>query len=70
MHYDLGYIDLQQKPCSPRQSLRPRGLTYVLGTLCYPCLRAGQYGSGAPGRCAGVIEIQRLIAPNPFKSAR
>src|SRR5665213_2184259 len=27
---------------APQQSLRAKSVTYVLGTFCYPCLRAGQ----------------------------
>ena len=43
MHYDLGYIDLEQKTLQPLDN--PFGaevVTHVLGTFCYPCLRAGQ----------------------------
>ena len=49
MHYDLGYFDLEQKTLqTPRQPVRHEVVTYVLGTFCYPCLRAGQglIGSG------------------------
>jgi len=31
MHYDLGYFDLEQKPCSPSTTPSARG--------CHPCLR-------------------------------
>ena len=31
-----------ENPATPRQPVRPRVVTYVLGTVCYPCLRAGQ----------------------------
>jgi hypothetical protein len=37
MDYDLGYIDLEQKTL-----LRRTGVTHVLGTFCYLCVRAGQ----------------------------
>jgi hypothetical protein len=40
MRYDLGYIDLEARTLQPpRQPFRPEVVTYVLGTLCYPCLR-------------------------------
>ena len=29
------------KPATPRQPLRARGVTHVLGTFCYPSVRAG-----------------------------
>jgi hypothetical protein len=32
-----------------RKSVRPKSVTYVLGTLCNPCVRAGPLRSGAPG---------------------
>jgi hypothetical protein len=35
MHYDLGYFDLEQKPCNPRQPVRHEVVTHVLGTWCY-----------------------------------
>ena len=42
MDYDLGYFDLEQKTLQPpRQPVRPEVVTHVLGTICYPCLRAG-----------------------------
>ena len=37
MDYDLGYFDLEQRP------LRHEVVTYVLGTFCYLCVRAGQW---------------------------
>ena len=49
MHYDLGYIDLEQDPATPRQPVRHEVVTHVLGTERYPCLRAGQCEIGAPG---------------------
>jgi hypothetical protein len=36
--YRLGSKNLT----APRQPLRPKVVTHVLGTFCYPCLRAGQ----------------------------
>ena len=41
MDYDLGYIG-GKNSATPRQSLRPKSVTHVLGTICYPCLRSGQ----------------------------
>jgi hypothetical protein len=49
MHYDLGYIDLEQRDLATnRQPVRHEVVTHVLGTNCYPCLRAVQseFGSG------------------------
>ena len=31
MHYDLGFIDLEQKPCNPSKTPSAQG--------CHPCLR-------------------------------
>jgi integrase-like protein len=31
-----------EEPATPRQPVRPEVVTHVLGTFCYPCLRAGQ----------------------------
>ena len=43
MHYDLGYHRPgAENPATPRQPVRPKVVTHVLGTICYPCLRAGQ----------------------------
>jgi hypothetical protein len=28
-----------RRPCNPRQPVRPEVVTYVLGTLCHPCVR-------------------------------
>jgi hypothetical protein len=43
MNYDLGYIDLEEKTLqAPGEPLRAKSVTYVSGTLCYPCLRNGQ----------------------------
>jgi len=50
MDYDLGYIDLEQRTlvgtcifrATNRQPFWPGGVTYVLGTICYLCVRAGQ----------------------------
>ena len=40
---DLGFIDLERKnPATPRQPLRHRVVTHVLGTFRYLCLRSGQ----------------------------
>ena len=36
MAYDLGYIDLEQKTLQP---LLPKGVTHVLGTIRYLCVR-------------------------------
>ena len=43
MHYDLGYIDLEARdPANHRHPVRLEGVTYVIGTNCYPCARTGQ----------------------------
>jgi len=34
---------------TPRQPVRPEVVTHVLGTTCYPCLRAGQAKAGGEG---------------------
>jgi hypothetical protein len=45
MHYDLGYIDLEQKTLQPpRQPVRPEVVTHVLGTVRHPSLRNEQRG--------------------------
>ena len=50
MHYDLGYIDLEQKtPATARQPVRPKVVTHVLGTACKPCLEAVQAVGGGDG---------------------
>jgi hypothetical protein len=42
MDYDLGYFDLETPSArTTRKSVRPKSVTYVLGTLCNPCVRAG-----------------------------
>jgi hypothetical protein len=35
---------------APQQSLWAKSVTYVLGTFCYPCLRAGHEKFGSPSR--------------------
>jgi hypothetical protein len=43
MAYDLGYIDLERKNLATyRQPVRVPGVTHVLGTFRYLCVRAGQ----------------------------
>ena len=43
MRYDLGYHRPgAEDPATPRQPLRPRVVTHVLGTFRYLCVRAGQ----------------------------
>ena len=42
MDYDLGYIDLEEKLCSPWKTPSGQKCTYVLGTICYLSVRAGQ----------------------------
>src|SRR6185295_7781469 len=37
---------------APRQPLRQRVVTYVLGTFCHPCLRAGHFWFGGD---AGIL---------------
>ncbi len=40
MHYDLGFIDLEQKTLQPLDKpVRREVVTHVLGTVWYPCLR-------------------------------
>ena len=41
MDHDLGYFDLETRVLE-----RPKSVTYVLGTLCHPCVRAGPFRSG------------------------
>ena len=42
MHYDLGYFRPgAENPATPRQPVRHEVVTHLLGTTCYPCLRAG-----------------------------
>jgi hypothetical protein len=41
-----------RKPCNPRQPVRHEVVTHVLGTLCYPCLRAGHGAYGGEGGIA------------------
>ena len=38
MHYDLGYIELEQKTLQPLDNPFGARFTYLLGTLRYPCL--------------------------------
>jgi hypothetical protein len=49
-----------------RKSLRPESVTYVLGTLCYPCLRAGPQGDGGGG---GIRTPETLSSLTVFKTA-
>ena len=45
MHYDLGYIDLEQRTFADhRQSVRHEIVTHVSGTIRYLCLRAVHLG--------------------------
>jgi hypothetical protein len=47
MDYDLGYFDLETRVLEPLENpVRPKTVTYVLGTLCNPCVRAGPFESG------------------------
>jgi hypothetical protein len=47
MDYDLGYIDLEERTLQPLDNpFWPKIVTYVTGTFCYLCVRAGQI----PGR--------------------
>ena len=48
----LGGIAISKSPGparTTRKSVRPKSVTYVLGTLCYPCVRAGPETNGAGG---------------------
>jgi putative transposase len=43
MNYDLEYFDLETRVFKPLENpFGPKSVTYVLGTLCNPCLRAGR----------------------------
>ena len=55
MHYDLGYIDLEQKtPATSGQPVRHEVVAHVLGTTCYPCVKA------VPYICGGETGIRTL----------
>ena len=42
MEYDLGYIDLEEKTLQPLNNpFWRKSVTYVSGTFCHLCLRAG-----------------------------
>jgi hypothetical protein len=42
MEYDLGYIDLEEKTLRPLDNpFWPKSVTYVSGTDCHLCVRAG-----------------------------
>jgi putative transposase len=43
LDYDLEYFDLESRVLAPidNRPVRPQVVTYVAGTFCYPCLRAG-----------------------------
>jgi hypothetical protein len=58
MHYDLGYVDLEQKTLRPLDNpFGPRLLpTYVLGTDRYLCLRSVPTQGGGDG-------LTRQVAP-------
>jgi hypothetical protein len=44
MHYDLGYIDLEQRTLQTIDNpFGTRSVTHILGTNCYPCPRAVQW---------------------------
>jgi hypothetical protein len=50
MRYDPGYFDLDgaENPATLRQPVRHKVVTYVSGTTCYLCFRAGQAKDGGP----------------------
>ena len=50
MHYNLGYIDLEEKTWSPLKIPSAKSVTLVSDTFCYRCLEAGQSMNGSPGR--------------------
>ena len=51
MHYDLGYIDLEQKTLQTIDlPVGTRVSPFVLGTFCHPCVRVGQGKFGCGGR--------------------
>ena len=60
MHYDLGFIDLEQKTLQPLP-VRLEVVTHVLGTVRHPCLRVGQMDSGGP--CRIRTYDQRIKSP-------
>ena len=61
LSYDLGYIDLEQKTfAATRQPVRHEVVTYVLGTDCYLCARAGQ-GFGGSGRGTRTPDTRIMI---------
>jgi hypothetical protein len=65
MEYDLGYLDLEEKTLQP-STLRAKSATYVLGTICYPCVRFGQsFGST---RERGLIETSGTVKPSGLTS--
>ena len=69
MTYDLGYIDLEQKnPADHRRPVRHEGVTHVLGTICYPCLRYGQAVVGGEGgiRTHGTRKGTTVFETAPF----
>ena len=42
MHYDLGYIDPEQRtPQTIASRFGAKSYTYVSGEFCYPCVRSG-----------------------------
>ena len=41
--------DRGENSAAPQQSLRAKSVTYVLGTICYPCVRVEHIDSGAAG---------------------
>ena len=79
MHYDLGYIDLEQRTLQPSTTRSARDVTHVLGTKCYLCLRAvqsGRWRRGSPTnycpqafklvqRCTAIILFSKLSYTHP-----
>jgi hypothetical protein len=60
MDYDPGYFDLDTRVLEPiGTSAPPKSVTYVSGTICNLCVRAGPLFSGAGGGIepTGRIEI-------------
>jgi hypothetical protein len=41
--YNLGYIDLEEKTLQPSKTPSGQSVTQVLGTICYLCVRNGQF---------------------------
>jgi hypothetical protein len=62
MHYDLGYIDLEQKPCNPSTTRSARG--------CHPCLRNTPLPMSPDRTCNQWCRVRDLNPrPSVYKTA-